>query len=89
MPQLRNAKKALRQSYKREERNTNIKVNIKYLTKRTKKLAESKDAKATETLNATIKALDKAAQKGIMKKNSVARKKSRLIKAVKALQAAK
>ena len=67
MPQLKNAKKALRQSEKRGERNQNIKVNIKFLTKRTKKLAETNDPKATESLNATIKAIDKAAQKGIFK----------------------
>ncbi len=89
MPQLRNAKKALRQSYAREERNTDVKVNIKYLTKQTKQQAEAKDAKATESLKATIKALDKAQQKGILKKNTVARKKSRLIKTVRDLQEAK
>jgi small subunit ribosomal protein S20 len=89
MPQLKNAKKALRQSYVREERNTDVKVNIKYLTKQTKQQAEAKDAKATESLKATIKALDKAQQKGVLKKNTVARKKSRLIKTVRDLQEAK
>lgn len=88
MPQLRNAKKALRQSDKRFERNRDVKVNIKYLTKQTRQLAEAKDAKAEESLKTTIKAIDKATQKGILKKNTGARKKSRLIADVKRLQTA-
>lgn len=83
MPQLRNAKKALRQSEKRAIRNQNVKTNIKFLEKQVKKLAESKDTKAAESLGKAIKAIDKAAQKGILKKNTAARKKSRLSKFLK------
>lgn len=89
MPQLKNAKKALRQSEKKAEFNQDIKQNIRFLMKRTRKLSEQKDAKAEETLRAAIKAIDKAAQKGIFKKNTAARKKSRLIKQSKILQAEK
>ncbi len=78
MPQLRNAKKALRQSDRRSVRNLFVKTNIKYLEKQMKKQAEAKDAKASETLKSLIKSIDKAAQKGILKKNTAARKKSRL-----------
>jgi small subunit ribosomal protein S20 len=86
MPQLKNAKKALRQSERRAFRNQDVKVNIKYLTKQTRKLAEAKDAKAEESLKATIKAIDKAAQKGVMKKNTAARKKTRLIKFMRTVE---
>jgi len=83
MPQLRNAKKALRQSERRRLHNQNLKANLSFMTKKTKKLAQAKDAKAEESLKAVIKALDKAAQRGILKKNTAARKKSRLIKQIR------
>lgn len=86
---MKSAKKALRKSEKRAEFNQDAKENIRFLMKRTRKLSEQKDAKAEETLRAAIKAIDKAAQKGIFKKNTAARKKSRLIKQAKVLQAEK
>lgn len=81
MPQLKNAKKALRQTQSRTVRNKQIKENIKFLTKQTKQ--QDKGAKAQESLQSLVKAIDKAVQKGIMKKNTAARKKSRLIKQLK------
>ena len=89
MPQLKNAKKALRKSEKRAEHNQNVKANIHFLQKLTRKQAKEKDAKSEETLKKVIKAIDKAAQKGILKKNTAARKKSRLIKQAKTLSQAK
>lgn len=89
MPQLRNAKKALRQSEKRATRNHDVKVNIKYLTKQTKKLAATNDAKTEESLKATIKAIDKASQHGVLKKNTAARYKSRLIKGIRSTEKSK
>ncbi len=86
MPQLRNAEKALRQSLKRKVRNTNVKDNIAYLVKTAKKQAEANNAKAQETVKAAMKAIDKAAQKGIVKLNTASRQKSRLIKIIKKLQ---
>jgi len=85
MPQLKNAKKALRKSEKRAIHNDAIKGNIRFLMKKTSKLGQSNDPKTEENLKAVIKALDKAAQKGILKKNTAARKKSRLIKRVRAM----
>ena len=87
MPQMKNAKKALRKSDKRAVRNLDIKMNIRFLTKQTKKQAAAQDAKSDETLKRVIKAIDKATQKGIFKKNTAARKKSRLIKALKKVAA--
>lgn len=83
MANSKSAIKALRQSDKRAVRNLNVKTNIKFLTKQTKQRAAQKDAKSEESLKQTIKALDRAAQKGIMKKNTVARRKSRLIKQIR------
>ena len=83
MPQLKNAKKALRKSEKRRVHNQNVKENIRFMLKKTRKLNLDKDPKTQESLQAAIKAIDKATQKGILKKNTAARKKSRLIKSLK------
>lgn len=48
-------------------------------------IAEGKKAEATAALNETISLLDKAAQDGILTKNSVSRKKAHLQHAVSAL----
>lgn len=86
MPIKKSAIKALRQSKKREQHNKKIKSDIVALVRKVRKSVEKKDsAKATEWLKQTIKKIDKAAQKGILKKNTAARKKSRLSKAVQAL----
>lgn len=83
MANSKSAIKALRQSDKRAIRSLNVKTNIKFLTKQTKQQAAEKDAKSEESLKRTIQALDRAAQKGIIKKNTVARRKSRLIKQIR------
>lgn len=87
MPQLRNAEKALRQSVKRQVRNTNVKSNISFLVKSSKKQAMEKSDKTMESVKAAIKAIDKASQKGILKRNTAARQKSRLMATIKKLQA--
>ncbi len=68
----------MRKSAKRKIRNKKIKDNIKDLIKKSRKAIEAKDEKAKELVDKTLKALDKAAQKGIIKKNARDRKKSRL-----------
>ncbi|MCX6796115.1 MAG: 30S ribosomal protein S20, partial [Candidatus Falkowbacteria bacterium] len=45
----------------------------------------AKDAKAKELIAQTLKALDKSAQKGVIKKNNRDRKKSRLQKRFNAM----
>ncbi len=89
MPQLKNAEKALRKSIKRQARNLRINENIAFLLKASKREAAAKDKKWQETAKAAVKAIDKAVQKGIMKKNTGARTKSRLLKNLKNLAAAK
>ena len=88
MPQLKNAEKALRKSIKRQGRNLRVNENIAFLLKSSTRQAAAKDKKWQETAKAAIKAIDKASQKGIMKKNTAARTKSRLMKQLKKLSAA-
>ena len=80
MPIKKSAKKTLRKDKKRALRNKNIKTEAKTLIKKTRKAIDSKAKNTQELIKKTIKKLDKAAQKGIIKKNTVARKKSRIMK---------
>jgi len=79
MPITRSAKKALRQNIKRRQRNLQRKRKIKMLIKEIKDLvAENKREEAKKLLPQLYKALDKAAKVGTIKKNTAARKKSRI-----------
>lgn len=79
MPIKRSAAKALRQSKKRTERNQKTKIDIKWLKRHFAKALFAKDAKKAEDLYLQLqKKLDKAVQKGTLKKNTVSRTKSRL-----------
>jgi len=80
MPNVKSAKKELRKSDKRKKYNKKIKSNLKQLTKKSQKAIEAKDGKAKELIGQALKAIDKAAQKGVIKKNTRDRKKSRLQK---------
>lgn len=79
----RSAKKALRQSKKRRKRNLRYLNRIKETVKKVDDLiAEGKTKKAKEFLPQAYKAIDKAAKKNVIHKNTAARKKSRLAKRV-------
>jgi small subunit ribosomal protein S20 len=79
MPITQSAKKALRQSERRRERNAKIKKAIKAAVKEVRRLAKAKRAEdAAKLLPRAYQALDKAAKKGVIKKNTAGRLKSRL-----------
>ena len=86
MPNKANAWKALRQSKKRATRNKSVKDGISYLRRGFVKALAKKDKKtATEAYQRLQKALDRAAEKGVLKDNTVSRLKSRSALKVKAL----
>lgn len=77
MPQRRAAKKALRQSLKRREKNLNTQQQIRNAIKKFKKTLENKDiVNAKDALKALYKILDKTAAKRLIHPNKAARKKS-------------
>lgn len=79
MPVKRAAMKALRQNRKRHSHNVAVKNDVKKAVKEARRLMATKDkAKASDSVKIAVKKLDKAAQKGILKKNTAARLKSRL-----------
>lgn len=80
---IKSAKKALRQSLKRRVKNSNQKKGIKDLIKKVKNLvSQKKTEEAKKLLPKVYKILDKAAKTGLIKKNTAARKKSRITKLI-------
>ncbi len=84
MPITKNAKKALRASKRKRVFNLRRKSKMDNVTKEIKKMVGLKNVKeAKVALSRAYKAIDKAAKRGIIKKNNAARKKSRLSKLIK------
>jgi len=79
MPQSRSAKKALRSSLTRRDRNKSVKARLATETKKFERAVERGDAAAARTqLSVVTKLLQQAAAKNVMKANTVARRQSRL-----------
>ncbi len=84
MPITTSAKKALRGSARKAAFNVRRKAIMKDTTKVIKKMIVAKDVSNTkEALAKAYQAIDKAAKRGVIKKNTAARKKSRLMAAIK------
>lgn len=84
MPITRNAKKALRVSVTKKAANDRTKKTLKEGAKSVQKLVIAKQWKeAKSSLSAAYSAIDKAAKKGVIKKNTADRKKSRLSRMAK------
>ena len=87
MPIKKSAFKAIRQSKKREIYNKGIKTNISWLKRQFLKAISKKDKKIAGDFCLKLqKFLDKAAQKGVIKKNTASRSKSRLFKKLHSLK---
>jgi small subunit ribosomal protein S20 len=74
MPIIANAKKALRQSKKRNARNRTVRANMRVAVKQTGKSITK------ESLSQLFSTVDKAVKKNIIHKNKAARLKSRAAK---------
>jgi small subunit ribosomal protein S20 len=77
------AKKAQRSSLNKHVFNLRRKRALIDATKDVKKLIITNVAEAEKNLSIAFKAIDKAAKRGIIKKNTASRKKSRLALAIK------
>lgn len=84
MPNIKSAKKRLKQSRKRREHNKDVKSSIRTVTKRL--LETDAQDEAEEMLRQASSMLDRAARRGILPKNAVARRKSRLTRYVSSLE---
>lgn len=83
MPITQSAKKAIRGSLRKKAINDQRKKVMKEIIKKIEKIAKTDKAEALKMLSTAFQAIDKSAQKGVIKKNNAARKKSRLSRLVK------
>ncbi|MCL4387262.1 MAG: 30S ribosomal protein S20 [Patescibacteria group bacterium] len=90
MPITKSAIKRARQNKKRREHNRELKEAFRIKVKDILKKGRANNLKEAEKLiPEAYKALDKAAKRGTIHKNAAARRKSRLVKKLNALQAKK
>jgi small subunit ribosomal protein S20 len=81
MPHTKSAKKSMRQTAKRRERNRDAKKGIKTQIKKLMDVAKSGTAEQLQKeYDLAAKRLDKAAAKNVVHRNLAARKKSQLAK---------
>ncbi|MBE7471413.1 MAG: 30S ribosomal protein S20 [Anaerolineae bacterium] len=89
MANIRSSAKRARQNLKRRAHNRYFSATARTFVKKARAQIEGKDVEtAAETVRQAIKALDKAAQKGIIHRNNAARRKSRLVRALNKAKAA-
>ena len=84
----KSAKKAHRASLKKRVFNVRRKRELLDTTKSVKKLIATDTKEAEKSLAQAYQAIDKAAKRGIIKKNTASRKKSRLTLAIRRAAAA-
>ncbi|WP_031513227.1 30S ribosomal protein S20 [Desulfofalx alkaliphila] len=81
MPNIKSAEKRVRVTRKRTMRNTRIKSALRTIIRRfDESLTKANTEEAKLALQKALRALDKAVTKGVIHKNTAARKKSRLTK---------
>ncbi len=89
MANIRSAEKRMRQSEKRRVRNAAVRGSVRTAVKSARAALTGTSAEdARATLARTIRVLDKAVTKGILHKNTAARRKSRLTRQLNAMAAA-
>jgi small subunit ribosomal protein S20 len=86
MPNIKSASKRVKTQAVRAMRNKAVKSNLKSTLKKADAALQAGEGAAEAVKTAVIK-LDKAASKGILHKNNVARKKSRLARQLNAAKA--
>ena len=84
MPNIKSAIKRVAVTKTKTEQNVIKKSALKTVIKKCKEATASNDASAAASLKSAAEALDKAAAKNLIHKNTAARKKSRLAKALNA-----
>ena len=87
MANIKSAKKRVLVAIRNTERNAAFKTSIKTAVKKVLACAQSEDKTELNALLSKVYQLcDKAVSKGILHKNTAARKKSRLVLAIKKLE---
>jgi len=87
LPNIKSAAKRVEVSKKKALKNTMRKSALKTAIKKCKEAIASNDDSASAVFSATVKTIDKAASKNVLHKNTAARRKSKLAKALNAAKA--
>ena len=87
MPNIKSAKKRVKVIATKTLRNKAINTALKTDIKKANIALENKDANTAEAVTVAIRAIDKATAKGILHKNTAARKKSALAQKLNAVNA--
>ncbi len=82
MPITRSAKKAVKVSAKKKVFNDRRRRTMREAVKTVRASVKDNPAESATKLSDAYKAIDKAAKRGVIKKNAAARKKSRLATAI-------
>ncbi len=82
MPNIRAAAKSLRQTKRRTARNLKIKTGVTVALRLARRAIATQNNEAKKLIANAVKLLDRSVQKNVLKKNTAARLKSRLVKAL-------
>ena len=82
MPRIKSAKKRVEVSERNRLRNNSYKSGIRTAIRKVLEAAKAKEKNTETLLREAVSLIDKAVLKGILKKNTAARWKSRIDKAV-------
>ncbi|MCX7710323.1 MAG: 30S ribosomal protein S20 [Clostridia bacterium] len=82
MPNIKSAIKRVKVTKVKSLKNAMRKSALKTTIKKAKEVIETKEASAAEVFKKAVATIDKAASKNIMHKNTAARRKSKLAKAL-------
>jgi len=85
LPNIKSAIKRVKVTKVKSLKNAMRKSALKTTIKRCKEAIEKKETSALDTLKKAASTIDKAASKNILHKNTAARRKSRLAKALNAV----
>ena len=84
MANVPSAEKRNRQRLRRRQRNLMHLTRVRTYIKRVQAAVDNGESKAAELLKEAVQLIDKAAQKGVLKRETASRKISRLTKSVAA-----
>ena len=79
MANIKSAKKRILVNQAKTEQNKRLKTNLKTVLKKAETAIESNAADKNEAVKLAVKKIDQACAKGILKKNTASRKKSKLV----------
>lgn len=80
MPNIKSAIKRVRTNETKNAQNAHMRSTMRSTVKKAEQALLNKDENASDSIKAAIKQVEKAASKGLIHKNTAARRKSRLMK---------